>query len=79
MSYYSKNQIVMRTSKNLFDWDQEEVITTSKEFIQLYGGFAHELYMDGNGKVMYFLVSQYMNEQLGDEGYNVRLLKVTFK
>lgn len=79
MSYYSKNKIVMRTSTNLIDWEEIEIITTSAEFIQLYGGFSHELYMEKNGKVMYFLISQYMNKKLNEEGYNVRLLKVTFK
>lgn len=79
MSYYSKNKIVMRTSSNLIDWEEIEIITTTAEFIQLYGGFSHELYMEKNGKVMYFLISQYMNKKLNEEGYNVRLLKVTFK
>lgn len=79
MSYYSKNKIVMRTSSNLIDWDELEIITTSEEFIQLYGGFSHELYMEEDGKVMYFLISQYMNKKLSEEGYNVRLLKVVFK
>ena len=44
-----------------------------------YGGFSHELYMEEDGKVMYFLVSQYMNKKFKEEGYNVRLLKATFK
>lgn len=78
MSYYSKNKIVMRTSDNLIDWSEIEIITTSAEFLQLYGGFSHELYMEEGGKVMYFLISQYMNKQFKEEGYNVRLLKVTF-
>ena len=78
MSYYSKNKIVMRTSYDLIDWTEIEIITTSEEFIQLYGGFSHELYMEENGKVMYFLISQYMNKSLSEEGYNVRLLKVKF-
>ena len=79
MSYYSRNKIVMRTSDNLIDWSEIEILTTSEEFLQLYGGFAHELYMEEGGKVMYFLISQYMNKQFKEEGYNVRLLKVTFK
>ncbi len=79
MSYYSFNKIIMRTSSDLINWDEMEIITTSAEYVQLYGGFAHELYMEQNGKVMYFYVSQYMNTSLGDEGYNVRILKVTFK
>ena len=78
MSYYSKNKIVMRTSENLIDWSEIEIITTSTEFIQLYGGFSHEMYMEENGKIMYFLISQYMNKSLNEEGYNVRLIKVTF-
>lgn len=79
MSYYSRNKIVMRTSDNLIDWSEIDIITTSEEFLQLYGGFAHELYMEKDGKIMYFLVSQYMNKKFKEEGYNVRLLKVTFK
>lgn len=79
MSYYSKNKIVFRTSDNMIDWNELEIITTSSEFTQLYGGFSHELYMEKNGKVMYFLISQYMNRKLGEEGYNVRLLRVEFK
>ena len=79
MSYYSRNKIVMRTSANLIDWSEIEILTTSEEFLQLYGGFSHELYMEEDGKVMYFLVSQYMNKKFKEEGYNVRLLKATFK
>lgn len=79
MSYYSRNKIVMRTSSNLFDWEEVEIITTSAEFIQLYGGFSHELYMEKDGKVMYFIISQYLNKSLKEEGYNCRLLRVTFK
>lgn len=78
MSYYSKNKIVMRTSDNLIDWGEIEIITTSSEFTRLYGGFSHELYMDNKGKVMYFLISQYMDKSLAEEGYNVRLLRVVF-
>ena len=78
MSYYSKNKIVMRTSDNLIDWSEIDIITTSAEFTRLYGGFSHELYMEDNGKVMYFLISQYMDKSLAEEGYNVRLLKITF-
>lgn len=79
MSYFSRSKIVMRTSDNLIDWDEIEIITTAAEYVQLYGGFTHELYMEQDGKVMYFLISQYQNDTLGEEGYNVRLLRVTFK
>jgi len=79
MSYYSNNKIIMRTSDDLIHWSELETITTSTEYIQLYGGFAHELYMEDDGKVMYFFISQYVNDTLGEEGYNVRILKVTFK
>ena len=79
MSFYSENKIIMRLSDDLISWSDYEVITTANEFIQLYGGFSHELYMEENGKIMYFIISQYENESLGNEGYNVRLLKVTFE
>ncbi len=79
MSYYSNHQIVMRTSDDLINWSDKEVITTAAHYLQIYGGFAHELHMEQNGKVMYFYISQYQNEKLGEDGYNVKQLKVIFK
>lgn len=79
MSYFSDYQIVMRFSDDLINWSEKEVITTSAHYLQIYGGFAHELHMEQDGKVMYFYFSQYQNEKLGEDGYNMKMMKVTFK
>lgn len=78
LSTYCKNKIVMFTSENLIDWSLPQTITTALEIPQLYGGFTHELYVEEKGKQMYFFVSQYQNDALGDNGYNVKILRVTF-
>lgn len=79
LSYYSNNKIVFRLSENLIDWSDYVIVATSEEFKTLYGGFTHQKFEQKQGKIQYFLVSQYYVKELGDNQYNVKLLKVTFK
>jgi len=79
LSYYTTNKIVFRLSDNMIDWSDYVIIATSHEFEQLYGGFTHQKFEQNSGKIQYFLVSQYYVEDLGDNQYNVKLLKVTYK
>lgn len=79
LSYYSNNKIIFRLSDNMVDWSDSVTIATSEEFNQLYGGFTHQKFEEKQGKIQYFLVSQYYVQDLGENQYNVKLLKVTFK
>lgn len=79
MSFYSLDRIVMSFSDDLINWSNVEVLISSNDLIIPYGGFSHEYYMEQDGKVMYFFISQYYEQSLGDNGYNVKIVKCTFK
>lgn len=79
MGYYTDAKIVVRFSDNLINWSEEYTLATSERYPLLYGCFMNEIYMEDNGKSVYFFMSQYFQEALGDNGYNVRVMKVTFE
>ncbi|MGI6735329.1 MAG: DUF4185 domain-containing protein [Bacilli bacterium] len=79
LSYYTRDKIVFRLSDNLIDWSEYVAICSSANFVQLYGGFTHQMLSDKRGKNQYFLVSQFYVDKLGDNQYNVKLIKVTYK
>jgi hypothetical protein len=53
-------------------WSDPWAVASAIDYPALYGAFMHEKYMEGDGQVVYFLMSQYFD-------YNVYLMRVVFQ
>ncbi len=72
--YQVGDKLIYRTADHPWGvWSRHEIVTTYKEFPILYCGFMHEAYSEENGKVIYFLMSQWAPI------YNSRLMRLEFK
>ncbi len=71
--YQVGDKLIYRTADNPWGvWSKHEIVTTYAEFPILYCGFMHEVYSEQNGKVIYFLMSQWAPI------YNSRLMRLEF-
>jgi hypothetical protein len=53
-------------------WSDPWEVASANDYPALYGAFMHEKYMENDGQVVYFLMSQYF-------AYNVYLMRVVFQ
>lgn len=68
---HSKNQIVMRSAKQIDgDWSEEQMVASSTTFPMLYGSFMHPKSVTGND--VFFAMSMW-------QPYNVFLMKTTLQ
>lgn len=78
-----KGGIAYQTSDDLVHWSNEQIIAKSTEFHSMYGAFTHKLLTEDDGKTMYFTMSQYAGEivhqQIGEDQYNVKIMKMVFR
>jgi len=73
--FNNSGRLVFRTSDNPWGvWSDEELITTADDLPGgFYGEFMHEIYSEKDGKVIYFIISQWKPI------YNSRLMRLEFK
>ena len=69
----SNNLLVLQLSENPWGpFSDPVVLATQSQYPLNYNGYMHEKYFEQNGKIVYFLMSQYFPI------YNVRLMKMEF-